>query len=156
MANPLIIDEGILDAALAYFAERLPEEITNTNLGLDPHLQIEYPRYIYDDMVDPEMMTGFPAMAMWVEESEDAQRDRAMREATANLRVLYVFQGPMRQGYKFAAALTSITLRDYTYGCRIGRATVTERKYYSASNPEADELRAAEVVIEIKQEVKRT
>lgn len=156
MAAPLVIEEQVIDATVAYIQEQLPAALDELNESLDPRQRVTMFHKIYDDIMEPSTMGKLPAASVWIDQSEDEIKDRALTLNTCSVRVLFAWYGHGKIGYRFGAALTSIFLRDPTFTRRIGRARVTERKYYT---PVADgelEIRVAEIDLEIKQEVQRT
>jgi hypothetical protein len=156
LAVALDVEENAVNAVIDYVRERLQTALDEVNLGKELSEYITMPKAIYDDAMEPAEVPMVPSMCVWVDKSDDVIKDRALRLNVAKLRVMFIWTGKSKLGYRYCGAFTSITIRDPTYGQRVGRANVVEREYYQPVYRGQTAVRAAEVVIEIQQEVQRT
>lgn len=156
MASPLYIEENAVDSVITYLKAQLPTAINEINAVSPANQQMVMFKKIYDDLLAPDQMDPLPSACVFVEESEDDTRNRTLRINTSTIHVLFAYLGHGRIGYRYASAITSITQRDPTYGATLGRVNVSKREFFHPVSKGNLDIRVAEVVLEIQQEVKRS
>lgn len=155
MARRIVIDEQSVDAVVQTIQKRFKQYLDETNDELHPREKLAMFHDVSDDYVDPAEMRKLPSACVFVSESEDYAKDRAMDQNVAEVRILIGWVGPSKIGYRYTAALTSMVLREKTLMNMIGRARVKARKFYTPVSVGNQEIRGAEVFLEIEQEVMR-
>lgn len=155
MARRIVIDEQSVDAVVQTIQKRFAQYLDEANAELKPREHLAMFHDVFDDYVEPSEMRKLPAASVFVSESEDYAKDRAMDQNVAEVRILIGWIGPSKIGYRYTAALTSMVLREKTLMNMIGRARVKARKFYTPISVGNQEIRGAEVFLEIEQEVMR-
>lgn len=112
---------------------------------------------IDDEYIDPSDIRRYPAACVFVDESKDVVKDRAMDENTCSLRVMSLYDGSKatKKTYRYNAAIREAIQADRSLGGRGCRAKVVERVYYTPINRGNQEIRVAESYLEVTMEVQR-
>lgn len=154
----LIIEEAIIDAVILCITNDLPVELVaiNLDLGLDVNHELKTFRRIFDDEISPLIMDPYPSACVWVDDSDDDIKDRAVTLNVSSIKVLCAWIGHGRVGYRYGAALTSMFLKNPTLNGKVGRCRVVQRKYFSPVVEGDTEVRVAMLDLEVHQEVRRS
>ena len=153
-----ITEELAINALKAHLLKTLPgvlEEIEAEQQTTK--LQLPMFKHMVDEYVDPDDIFDFPFAAIFVSESEDDVKDRALDKNSCNVRLMSVLVGKKTtlKAYRYHNAIREAIQRDRTLGKMGCRARVLSRKYYTPVFKGDEEIRVAESYIEITMEVQR-
>jgi hypothetical protein len=152
----LILEERAVNAVIDFLKERLPIYLARIQTE-NPGILLPMFSAIDDEYIDPSEVRRYPCACVFVDESKDKTKDRAMDENTCSLRVMSLYDGAKgtKKTYRYNAAIREAVQEDRSLGGRGCRAVVVERIYYTPINKGNQEVRVAESYLEVTMEVQR-
>ncbi len=153
-----ILEERAVNAVVDFLRANLPlflAQIETERPGLD----LPMFKKIDDEYIDPHsvMNDEMPFACVFVDDSKDETKDRALDMNTCRVRVMSLYKGKQatKKTYRYNAAIREAIQANRSLGAPRCRATVLQRIYYTPIMRGGIEVRVAETYLEVKMEVER-
>lgn len=154
-----VVEENIVNAIVSFLTENYNSVIDEINDLLDPSgtNQLKRISHFENDYVDPSYEEYFPSCCVWIDETEDQVKSRAVDLNVSTVRILIADQGPgsLVRMYRYQAALLWLTQHDRTFDGAVGRLRVQKRVYYTPISTGDEEVRVSETFLQTLEEVER-
>jgi len=151
-----ILEENAVRAVVDFMTIRLPIYLAQIQIE---HPDVELPMFarIDDEYLDPSDVFKFPFACVFVDDSKDETKDRALDHNVCRVRMMSLYDGKKatKKTYRYNAAIREAIQADRTLGGKGCRAKVLERIYYTPIMKGNQEVRVAETYLEVQMEVQR-
>jgi hypothetical protein len=153
-----VLEERAVSAIVNYLKETLPDMLARLEAER-PDMDLPMFKKIEDEYIDPNsvMNDELPFACVFVDDSEDETKDRALDMNTCSVRIMSLYKGRLasKKTYRYNAAIREVIQGNRAIGAPRCRATVLKRMYYTPIMRGNIEVRVAETYLEVKMEVER-
>lgn len=153
-----VLEERAVSAIVNYLKETLPDMLARLEAER-PDIDLPMFKKIEDEYIDPNsvMNDELPFACVFVDDSEDETKDRALDMNTCSVRIMSLYKGRLasKKTYRYNAAIREVIQGNRAIGAPRCRATVLKRMYYTPIMRGNIEVRVAETYLEVKMEVER-
>lgn len=153
-----VLEERAVSAIVNYLKETLPDMLARLEAER-PDIDLPMFKKIEDEYIDPNsvMNDELPFACVFVDDSEDETKDRALDMNTCSVRIMSLYKGRLasKKTYRYNAAIREVIQGNRAIGAPRCRATVLKRIYYTPIMRGNIEVRVAETYLEVKMEVER-
>jgi len=153
-----VLEERAVSAIVKYLKDTLPDMLARLEAER-PDIDLPMFKKIEDEYIDPNsvMNDELPFACVFVDDSEDETKDRALDMNTCSVRIMSLYKGRLasKKTYRYNAAIREVIQGNRSIGAPRCRATVLKRMYYTPIMRGNIEVRVAETYLEVKMEVER-